>query len=344
VARKKLRILFKTAGGIAPKKELGLGHIYRTINLAKRMKFHDIYFLLEDYGGAKSILKNNGFENIFIMKAGINLKNDINESKKLIEKLGFKILVVDKFGLNNNYLDSLRNFVKIVVISDLNYINFKADLVVNGFIGFKNSEKRNRYNSSCLIGPKYQILDKRYEIKRKFRKKYDLIASFGGYDEKNICDILLKSLERYLPKIKAKIVLGNATKKTPIIRKFERKYSKYVSIVQTSENFHEDICQSKYGLCSGGITSYEYASSGIPFGIICQVKHQLKTAKIWEKNCTAQNLGLVGCHTYKKIENFLTHIIEGELPYPYKKSNLVDGLGGKRVATEILKNLGKVET
>lgn len=342
MTRKKLKILFKTAGGKAMNKELGLGHVYRIINLAKQMEFHEVYFLLEDYGGAKSIFKNNHFENIFILKEGINLKDDIIESKKLIEKLGCQILVIDKFGLNNNYLNSLRNFIKIVVISDLDYVDFKADLLVNGFIGFKNAEIKNRYDSRCLIGPKFQILNKKFEVKNKIRKKYDLIASFGGYDEMHICDILLKSLEYYLPKIKAKIVIGNATKKTPIIRKFERKYSKYVSIVKTSKNFHKDIYQSKYGLCSGGITSYEYASSGIPFGIICQVKHQLKTAKIWEKKCTAQNLGLVGHHTSKKINIFLKHVINRELPYTYKKSNLVDGLGGKRVATEILKNLGKV--
>jgi spore coat polysaccharide biosynthesis predicted glycosyltransferase SpsG len=342
--KKKSSILIRTSGGRAPSKELGLGHVYRMINLAKRIKFHHIYFLLEDYGGAKSILKNNGFENIFLLKPDINVKDDIKKSKKLIEDLRCRILVVDKFGINNYYLDSLENFVKIIVISDLNYIDFKADLVVNGFIGFKNSEIRNRYQRRCLIGPKFQILDKQYEEKNKIRKKYDLIASFGGYDEKHICDMLLKSLEQYIPKIKAKIVLGNATKKTPIIRKFERKYAKYVSIVRTSENFHKDICQSKYGLCSGGITSYEYASIGIPFGIICQVKHQLKTAKIWEKSHTAQNLGLVGYHTYNKIENFLKNVLESKISYSYKRSNLVDGLGGKRITTEILKNLGQVET
>jgi len=336
VTRKKLKILFKTAGGKASKQELGLGHVYRTINLAKRMKFHDIFFLLEDYGAARSLLKNNGFKKIYILKKGINLKDDISKSKKLIEKLKCQILVVDKFGLNNNYLDSLRNFVKIVVISDLDYIDLKADLLVNGFIGFKNSEVKNKYQCRCLIGPKFQILDKKYELKKKITKKYDLIASFGGYDEKHICDLLLKSLEHYLPNINAKIVLGKATKKTQFIRNFERRYSKYISIVKTSKNFHKDICQSKYGLCSGGITSYEFASSGIPFGIICQVKHQLKTAKIWEKNCAAQNLGLVGSNIRKKIDNFLNHVMDSKVPYNYKRSNLVDGLGGKRVCTEIL--------
>jgi len=337
--RKKHKILFKTAGGRAPKKELGLGHVYRSINLAKQMKFHDVHFLLEDYGGAKVLLKKNRFKSIFNLKAGINLKDDIKNSKKILENLGCQILIVDKFGLNKKFLDSLSDCVNLVVISDLNYIDFNADLVINGFVGFKNSIIKNRYKKKCLVGPKYQILDKKYQVKGNIRKKFDLVASFGGYDEKHIFDILLRSLEKFIPNIKAKIILGNATPKTQIIKKFERKYSKYVNIVRTSKNFYNDICHSRYGLCSGGITSYEFASIGIPFGIICQVKHQLKTAKIWGINHAAQNLGLVGTHTQNKIENFLMQMSEKKLPYAYKRSNLIDGLGGKRVANEILKIL-----
>ena len=59
-----MRILIRTAGGRAENKELGLGHIYRTINLAKNFNQNNIFFLVEDYGQVSQILRQNGFFNI----------------------------------------------------------------------------------------------------------------------------------------------------------------------------------------------------------------------------------------------------------------------------------------
>ena len=61
----------------------------------------------------------------------------------------------------------------------------------------------------------------------------------------------------------------------------------------------------KYGLCSGGITTYEFATLGIPFGIICQNRHQLITAKEWEKQEIYLDLGLSKLIKPKEIEKFL---------------------------------------
>ena len=54
---KRMKILFRTSGGAAPKRDLGLGHIYRSINLALALKNNDIHFLIQDFGGVKKILQ-----------------------------------------------------------------------------------------------------------------------------------------------------------------------------------------------------------------------------------------------------------------------------------------------
>ena len=43
-----MKIVFRTSGGRIPKRELGLGHIYRCINLSKELTSHKITFLIED--------------------------------------------------------------------------------------------------------------------------------------------------------------------------------------------------------------------------------------------------------------------------------------------------------
>ena len=55
--RKKLKILFRTSGGSAISKELGFGHIFRSINLAKSLQTHQLFFLIENYGHVKDIFK-----------------------------------------------------------------------------------------------------------------------------------------------------------------------------------------------------------------------------------------------------------------------------------------------
>ena len=52
----KKSILFRTSGGKSSKRELGLGHIFRCINLAKMVKKNNIEFLIEDFGTVKKKL------------------------------------------------------------------------------------------------------------------------------------------------------------------------------------------------------------------------------------------------------------------------------------------------
>ena len=59
-----LRILVRTAGGKTKKQELGLGHVYRTINLVSNFKKKNLFFLIEDFGGVKKLLSEREFKNI----------------------------------------------------------------------------------------------------------------------------------------------------------------------------------------------------------------------------------------------------------------------------------------
>lgn len=335
----KLSILFRTAGGKAKGKQLGLGHVYRCLNLANQIKFHKIFFLLEDYGGAKEIFLQNGYKNINKLKRNLSLHSDIKNSIKIIKKHKIDILIVDKYNLSISYIKKLRKYTKIVIVSDLKKINYPADLVINGFIGFNNQVTTNKYGTLCLLGPKYQILSHKF-LKNPIMKKKDywLIATFGGYDENNIVEILLNELLKLNHTIKTKVILGPATTKSKSISILEKKLSKSLTIKKNTKNMHDEIASAKYGICSGGITTYEFASLKIPFAIICQVKHQIETAHEWEKRGIALNLGLVNNKIHTKIRDFLLSISENKsTSLNLKHKSIVDGLGSKRVAKQILK-------
>jgi spore coat polysaccharide biosynthesis predicted glycosyltransferase SpsG len=89
-------------------------------------------------------------------------------------------------------------------------------------------------------------------------------------------------------------------------------------------------------MCAGGVTSYEFASLGVPFAIICQYKHQRVTAKEWQNKKVAWNLGFPNKKTKMRIHKFVKYAIEGSEKNTSKGKSVVDGFGAKRVAKEIL--------
>ncbi len=333
----KLKILFRTSGGRAPKKELGFGHIYRSMNLARNLKKCKVIFLVEDYGGAKKVMKKKGFQKIYSLQKNKDVLSDIHTTEKIIKKEKIDILIIDKFKISNKFLRELKRHAKIVLISDLKQIDFSADLVVNGFVGFKNKIKKNKFGSKCLLGPSFQIIS--HDFKKISRKKpqYDLLATFGGSDENNIIEILLRELYQFKGKIKTKIILGPGTKKTSKLQLYEKKLGNSIHIIRQTDNMLNEISNTNYGLCSGGITSYEFATMKKPFGIICQVKHQLINAKEWEKRKIASNLGLYNKKTGNKISNFLNRIEEKKIGNDLKNVHTNVGNNTQIIAKEILK-------
>ena len=333
-------ILIRTGGGRAKEKELGLGHIYRVINLAKELKNSKIYFSLEDFGGAKEILQKNGFNKIETIMNKIKTEQDFKNTKLQIKKWKIDIVIIDRYKISKLYIKKLSKIIKVIIISDLLDLNFKADLVVNGFIGFKNQIIKNKLNSKCMIGPNFQILNKQFsKINKKNIKKWDLLISFGGYDEKNIIEVVLKILPYYLNKLKIKIILGPVAKKNSKLNNLQKKYPKNLKIKNSTKNMAKEMSETKYGLCTGGLSTYEFSCMKIPIGIISDDNHQMITAKQWQKLGFARNLGIMNKNSEYKIRTFVDEVYEGKILSPNRKK-IVDGLGSKRVANEILKMKG----
>jgi spore coat polysaccharide biosynthesis predicted glycosyltransferase SpsG len=332
-----MNFLIRTSGGPAPKNQnIGYGHLFRSINLAKSLSLKKTYFAIEDFGGSKQILRNHGIDKINIFKKNIKLESDINKTKKIIHENSIDMLIIDKRKISNTYLQKLNSVVKTVVIYDIFDYNFSSDLVINGFIGFKNQIIKNKFNTKCLLGPKYFILNKKFAQKKKGSKKIDILVTFGGFDASNLVEIFLSAAEDFLSNMSIKIILGPGTKKNSNIRNFEKKFNNRLSIIQTTSNMHQEISNAKFGICAGGFTTYEFAALKVPFAIISQVPHQLEIARVWEKKKIAYNLGIVNINTRKKIIDILQKIQKNNFKINLKNEQF-DGLGIDRVSKEIKK-------
>lgn len=331
-----MKILFRTSGGQARKKQLGFGHIYRCINLASHFKKNSLYFLIEDYGKVKKTLNRSGYTEVYLLRNNIKTSSDIHKTLQLVAKKRIDIVIVDKYHIKISYLKAVNKVARVVVVSDLLKKDYPADLLVNGFIGFKNKVFKNKYNTRCLLGPKYQILSKKC-LKVKSKKGNFILVTFGGFDEHHVVELFLESVLDYLAKTRLKVILGPGTKKSKKIKLFEKKYGKRLTIVQKTENMCKEIAAAKFGIISGGITSYEFAKMKVPFAIICQYRHQFITANHWQKKGIATNLGLPNKNLPKKIRDLVRKIINEKFNNIPKRKFLLDGKGGKRISNEIIK-------
>jgi len=317
--------------------KLGLGHIFRSINLAKEFHKKDVFFLIEDYGGVKKIILKNKLNNDFYLKKGINLKADLDISTKLIKDHEIDVMIVDHYHVKKEYIKKMKEIVKIVIISDLDNVDYSSDLVVNGFIGFENKIIKNKFGTKCLLGPKYQILKKNFSKKpNRLKKKFLILGTFGGYDEQKISEIILQELLSFKKVFNAKIILGPVSDKSNNIKKIIKKKFRNLEIITQSDNMKKEMLSSKFGFCTGGLTTYEFASMNVPFAIICDEKHQLKTAIEWEKRKIAINLGIIKSTTQKNIKKIILKLINNEIKLNSGRK-IVDGKGSIRVAKEIVK-------
>ena len=131
--------------------------------------------------------------------------------------------------------------------------------------------------------------------------------------------------------------MGPASTKSTKIKEFEKKHRGNISIITSTKNMFREIAKTEFGICSGGITSYEFAAMNVPFAIICQYRHQLLTAAEMEKKCLGVNLGLPQKNIKKKTQRFIENAIAGNIK---TSSNvIIDGFGTFRVAKEIKKIL-----
>jgi spore coat polysaccharide biosynthesis predicted glycosyltransferase SpsG len=329
-----MKILFRTSGGSNPKNELGMGHIYRCINLSKKLTSHKIHFLIEDFGSVTKLLKNNGLK-ISKLNPGINEDEDIKKTIRYVEKNNIDILIIDKYGLKNDYVKSLKEKVKTVVITDLRNIHYNADLVVNGFIGYNNSIKFNKYKTKCLLGPRYQILSNHSEKNNSRKKKFDLVLTLGGYDTKCIVEKILDFIITKNYNFKILVILGPATRKTKKILKIEKQYKKNIKIIKETKRFQDEISKGENGITAGGISTYEFARLNIPFGIICQYNHQLITSREWAKRGIGENLGMFNVKLDNKIELFLEKINQNDMKLNSMRKNKFSDT--KKIINEILR-------
>tara|TARA_B100001059_G_C17836051_1_gene588178 strand:+ start:2821 stop:3846 length:1026 start_codon:yes stop_codon:yes gene_type:complete len=307
-------ILFRCDAGKSP--EIGTGHVSRCIHLAtllvKKNYFSkkEISFLTKNSKGfefGKKYLNSYDFK-LFCINSQKIENNSLFEAKEII-KINPKLVIIDRLRTTKDFILRIKNHgIKVVSFDDYGYGRNFTNLSINAiFDNIKDAKNITK-------GLEYLILKK--SLKKKYiRKKVRyIVATFGGFDFRNLSKFFIENISYISNDIRIYIILGEVSERQ--IKQYRRLKEKSknfwnIEILIKPDNFRELISMADIGVSSGGITIYDFANSRVPTISIPQYSHQLNTIKKLHK----MGVSMLGSKSmklnHKYFENTMQKLING---------------------------------
>ena len=271
-----MRIAIVTEGN----RDMGMGHIYRTLTLSKELEKRgaEVCFLTKSGDNVVEKIKKEGFVAI-----------RFDDDDKILEYLsgtGFERVIIDRLEVPEDFARQVASSSNgLIIFGNLSGANAYADTVVNIIgSGFQNGTFYDSENKTMYFrGPRYYILKDAFFKKRNLARNNKIkriLLMFGGSDPRNITTRVLKELTRGLKDISIDVVVGigfdymeNLKEEIDAVvsdRKVEVKL--YVDF----EDIAELMARADLFITSPGISMFEALCVGTPTIAISQTPFHQK--------------------------------------------------------------------
>jgi len=246
-------------------KEIGLGHVYRALQLAYNLTEHEVLFVLS----SKSDLGIDKISKSFFRYEIIHSDEEITE---IIKRENARILV-------NDILDTRKEYMKLVKQLGIRFVNFEdlgegrqyADAVINAL--YETEEEKNVY-----CGEKYYCVRDEFILynEKEFSEKVNnMLIVFGGTDPENLTMKVIEAIEKTgYKEIKYTCILGMGYgDETPLLEKIKN-MDYNIQILRNVSNIAEYMYNADIAVSSQGRTMYELACMRVPAIIIAQNRRE----------------------------------------------------------------------
>lgn len=342
-----MKIAIQADGGI----DIGMGHIMRTLVLAKELsKINEVFYICrverkywyENYTkvsvldqitnneicsskyiqGIKKIL-SEGFEVRFLNEE--MLTNQLKEIEA-------DLLITDSYFVRERYFEETKKiFKKTAYIDDTNKYYFNVDFLINQNIDAKDFHYKVNHDTRLLLGTDYLLL--REEFRNLHRKNIkdnveDIMITVGGADPYKLTEKILNFVGKM--DYKFHVIIGPSFDDISFIEKFENSNIRFYY----NANMCEIMSKCDMVISACGSTLYELSACGVPtLGIIIADNQQGIANKLNDMNIIL-NLGW-----YNKIskKDLINNINKMACDYVLRKylseraCKLIDGRGAKRI-------------
>ena len=319
-----------------------MGHLSRCIQLAHRLKNHSIksYFLIKKNNIAIELIKTAGFQ-YSTMSTIYNEKQELSTIQKLHKKIGFNCIFIDlRKTQSKTFFRTIKKISKSIVIDNVDNNSLLADLVIWPWSDLK--ERRTKFSPTLshklLTGSNYMLLGKYYRKKPIKEYSNSILISMGGSDKGGYTTKIINSFKKGKKKFHAKIVLGRFFKDSVKISK-SVEGDKRFSIIKNNDNLIPLMQNSKIGIFSFGITTYEALFTGLPSIIFSHSIQNDTYGKLLSNQNCINYLGYYKKVDFTKIPTIAFELLNNkQLRKKYSKrgQSLVDGKGIIRVTKKII--------
>lgn len=232
---------------------IGLGHIYRMLEVADMM-YHKPTFYINSTKTEQISFGNTTYKIISY--------NDEDELLQFLSEGGYELVINDILDTDEAYVKRIKNLsseVKVVNFEDMGTGRLEADLVINALYDNQSVGKE-------LCGEKYYVAPKLYLLYDKITirdKAKCVFVCFGGADPQKYTEMILSIIsEDKYGEYKFYVVLGKAkSNHEEIAIKYRRDN---ISIYYDVKNMPEIISKCDIAITSRGRTCYELALLGVP--------------------------------------------------------------------------------
>ena len=241
--------------------QIGMGHVYRGLQIAYGLMEHKIYFVLSEkseIGIAKIQSSHYPYEVI----------KDNDEILGLIDKYKADIVINDILNTSEEYVQKLKDKgVRVVNFEDLGTGALTADATVNALYDGENTDK-------LFFGSDYYLIRDEFVIakpKEFAEKPEEILVLFGGTDPRNLTQKTIKALMAVdgIENIHITVILGMGYEKKDEIIKLTQE-CKNITIVQDVKLMSEYMSKADIAIASQGRTMLELAAMGVPTVLMSQ--------------------------------------------------------------------------
>ena len=254
-------------------KKNGIGHIYRTLEIAD--EFYTKPDIFYDKNQTDSSMFSDTTHNIIPVNGIAELFNRCKENQ-------YDIFINDILTTSIEYMNKLKENLpnaKIINFDDDGEGALKADLVYNALYQ-KSDLKQVKTGEKYYISGKTFLFYDPIEIKDEVK---NVFIAFGGADPQNYTDRVLDIISKPEYKnYKFTVILGRAKENVEELLKYNQKSN--IEVFFDVVNIPELMSKCDIAITSRGRTGYELAMLGIPSIAMAQNKREEKHGFICEEN------------------------------------------------------------
>ena len=318
------RILIRTDAA----KELGMGHVYRSLAMAYSLARHDLTIVLsEDKPLGAQFFADYPFQ-VDTVKSDLEFLNYARKKKA-------DLVVLDRLDNVAEFVTLLGGFCKVVTFEDLGDGAEVADMHIADM--YENPkvapDKQLVGMENAVLAPSFESVNRAIEFRENVE---EVLVLFGGTDPSNLAVKALQSLEQIDFDGRVTVVRGlGADLIDP------KAFNLRLKVLSNVKNMPAVMERADIALSSAGRTITELASLGIPTICMAQNEKELTHTHV----TTSNGVLMIGLGRLVSVETLSAHLNElmtnSELRFKLHERGLAAtaGRSNDRIVRRILKQI-----